>query len=962
MIKILSQLNLTQKLLSLLMLTSILPMLLIGLISYRMAQVILRQATSGYMKAMVSDQEQYLESQLNQVESLMTDIASEGIILDALADQEAASSPAIRARIDEMFDRYSVLGGLVSIDIYTQAGGHYYAGDAPVVWPIRTEELERITTQVLESGQPIAWTGIEDNTNIQSKYRKVITAASILTKTDPRTLQPAPVGLCLVSYNPDALYDHFVQMNLGKGAYLMVVDTQNRIIFHPVKSLFGEPISADFARQLVGSNGSFTDQREGTAMMVTFQRSELSRWYVLSLVPAQTLVEDTVAIRTTIILMLAGAFLMVAFSSGLISRSVVQPLREITRRFRMFQEGALDWKARLPLRWQQDEISDLIQWFNIFLDSLEAKEKTETALRESEERYSLASRGANDGIWDWDLRTDKIHYSTRWKAMLGCTDDDIGNSPQDWFKRVHPDDIERLKSEIAAHLDGITPHFENEHRLSMKDQVTYRWFLARGLAVRDAGRKAHRMAGSLTDITGRKTIEERLRYDSLHDPLTNLANRAYFITQIKRAIEHAKRRRECQAAVLFMDLDRFKIVNDSLGHVSGDQLLVAIAQRLSSCLRSEDTLARFGGDEFAILIETINGIGGAIQVANRIQERLSLPFKLKGHDVFMTASIGIALVTGNYNQPEELMRDADTAMYRAKGGGRARYEIFDYEMHANNLALLQLEADLRQAIERQELQLYYQPIVSLLNGEITNVEALIRWQHPDRGLVSPGEFIWLAEETGLILPIGEWILKTACDQLVILHHAGFPHLTVNVNITARQIQDRKFPDMIRRVLRESGLDGRALELEIPESTAMADLAQTAQALREIKGMGVGISIDDFGTGYSSLGYLKRFPINTIKIDRSFVQDSVIDADDAAITTAIIAMGHILGMSVVAEGVETQDQLDLLHGQHCDAIQGFLFIRPVPIAILMNILKNGIPALVNRQPEAASLPSRFGFHS
>ncbi|MBI2072681.1 MAG: diguanylate cyclase, partial [Gemmatimonadetes bacterium] len=382
-------------------------------------------------------------------------------------------------------------------------------------------------------------------------------------------------------------------------------------------------------------------------------------------------------------------------------------------------------------------------------DDITQRKAAEAALRESEERYALAASGATDGIWDWDLRSGVAYFSSRWKGILGYGEDELGRVPDEWLKRIHADDLPRVKVELATHGEARTPHLESEHRLLHKDG-TYRWVLVRGLAVRDQRGEAYRMAGSLTDISDRKKAEEQLIHDALHDPLSNLPNRAFFMTLLDRAIKRTRRRSEYLFAVLFVDLDRFKLVNDSLGHGVGDQLLAAISLRLKSCVRPGDVVARLGGDEFTILLEDIRGVNDATRVAERIQAELKEPFIFDGREVFTSASIGIALSTAGHERPEYFLRDADTAMYRAKTRGKARYEMFDEAMHARAVAQLQLETDLRRALERAEFRVRYQPIVVLSSGQITGFEALVRWQHSERGLIAPGEFIPIAEETGLI--------------------------------------------------------------------------------------------------------------------------------------------------------------------------------------------------------------------
>jgi diguanylate cyclase (GGDEF)-like protein len=493
---------------------------------------------------------------------------------------------------------------------------------------------------------------------------------------------------------------------------------------------------------------------------------------------------------------------------------------------------------------------------------------------------------------------------------------------------VHPDDIEPLKVEMTAHLDGLTPHFQNEHRMLHKDG-TYRWMLSRGLAVRDDDGVAYRMAGSQTDITSQKTAEQQLQHDAQHDTLTGLPNRALFMERLRRSMWRARRGGFYLFAVLFLDLDRFKIVNDSLGHVVGDQLLVAIARRLESSLRPGDMVARLGGDEFVILLDHLKEIHDVTHIANRVQKELRLPFNLGGHEVFTTASMGIALSATTYERPEDLLRDADTAMYRAKARGKARFELFDASMHARAMTLLQMENDLRRALTRQEFLVYYQPIVSLATSRILGFEALVRWRHPERGMVSPAEFIPVAEETGLIIELGHWVLSEACLQMRWWQEQfpAYLPLSLSVNLSSKQFSQPNLIEQIEQILDETGLDAHSLKLEITESVLMDNIEATTAMLVQLRFMGIQVSIDDFGTGYSSLSYLHRFPINTLKVDRSFVRRMGPEGENSEIVQAIISLARNLGLDVVAEGVETEEQLSQLRLMQCDYVQGYYFSKP-----------------------------------
>jgi diguanylate cyclase (GGDEF)-like protein/PAS domain S-box-containing protein len=435
------------------------------------------------------------------------------------------------------------------------------------------------------------------------------------------------------------------------------------------------------------------------------------------------------------------------------------------------------------------------------------------------------------------------------------------------------------------------------------------------------------------DITERKRAEERLLHDTLHDLVTGLPNRALFMDRLGVCVVHSKRRKDYIFAVLFLDLDRFKVVNDSLGHLIGDQLLIGMARRLEGFLRPGDTTARFGGDEFAVLLDDIKDLSDATRVAERIRTGLEQPFNLNGQEVFASASIGINVVTSNYDTPEDVLRDSDTAMYRAKALGKARHEIFDQEMHGFVVELLQLETDLRRAIERSEFLIHYQPIVSLKSGSIMGFEALVRWQHPQRGLIPPVKFISLAEETGLIIPIGYWVLRQACSQMRAWHdeYPRNPPLTISVNLSAKQFAQ---PDLIRQIeviLQETGLDPRCLRLEITEGVVMQNADSTIQMLLQLRALNVQLHIDDFGTGYSSFSYLYRFPIQSLKIDRSFISRMGIGDENSEIVRTIVNLARNLGMEVIAEGIETTEQLALLNELQCECGQGFHFSQPVDCA-------------------------------
>ncbi|MDJ0861592.1 MAG: EAL domain-containing protein [Gammaproteobacteria bacterium] len=557
------------------------------------------------------------------------------------------------------------------------------------------------------------------------------------------------------------------------------------------------------------------------------------------------------------------------------------------------------------------------------------RQRAEEALRESEQRYALAVAGANDGLWDWDLRRGRIYFSPRWKSILGYGPEEIGDQTDEWFKRVHPDDVDGLKAVLSSRLAEGTEHFSYEHRVMTKSGQAL-WVLCRGLVVRDENGEGYRAAGSLTDISQRKRAEAQLIHDAMHDALTGLPNRSLCLDRLNVALRQVRRDEHKAFAVLFFDLDRFKTINDSLGHTVGDQLLVGISRRLEKYLRPGDTLARLGGDEFAILLNEIEGVSDATHVAERIHQLLEGEFIIEGHEVFTTASIGIAMGSDQYRRAEDVLRDADLAMYRAKRAGNLCYEVFDGNMHEDAVALLTLETDLRRAVERDEFVVHYQPIVSLVTERVLGFEALLRWKHPERGLLLPDEFIHAAEETGLIIPIGWRVLMEACHQTRVWQKLfpTDPPLAISINISGKLFQEINMSGKLLGILEDSGLAAESLRLEITESAIMDHRETALEELMTLRESGIQLHIDDFGTGYSSLTYLQRFAYDTLKIDRSFVGAMNSPGETGAIVKAIVALGKMLNMNVIAEGVETEEQLQWLRSIHCPEAQGFWFSEPM----------------------------------
>jgi len=554
--------------------------------------------------------------------------------------------------------------------------------------------------------------------------------------------------------------------------------------------------------------------------------------------------------------------------------------------------------------------------------------RTEAALHESEEQFHQLANNIPEMFWITGVSQREVVYlSPAFEQITGYTIEAAKASSKVLVAMVHPDDRRRVQ---IARKNAVDGGYDETFRLVRPDDHSVRWLRDRAFPIRDANGVVYRIAGIGEDITERKLAEERMLHLAHYDALTNLPNRVLCSDRLQQALAQAERNGWAMA-VMCAGLDRFKNINDTLGRSAGDVLLQQASQRLARCVRPGDTVGRSGGDEYMLVLSHLDGESDAGAVAQNITSAFAEPFVLDGKQVYVTVSIGIALYPGDSKDQDELVREADTAMYRAKELGRNNFQFYQSSMNATALDKLNLESGLRRALERQEFVLYYQPKVDVLSGRTTSVEALIRWQPPGAKMVPPVEFIPLLEETGLIVPVGEWVLRAACAQISEWQQTGVQPVPVAINISGRQFQQPGLDTLIRSTLAEFNVDPCWLEIEITESSLMHNPEDAVAVLENLKALGIRISVDDFGTGYSSLSYLKRFPLNALKIDRSFVRDITIDADDAAIARAVLTMAHSLNLKVIAEGVETEEQLAFLSTNRCDDAQGYLFARPLSAA-------------------------------
>jgi len=696
---------------------------------------------------------------------------------------------------------------------------------------------------------------------------------------------------------------------------------------------------SDYARPGTGAaaapghprmDGAYFEQ--GTLMLFQPVRLASERIGTVLLVSSTNEVQTRLQRYAGIVsIVLVGSLLLSLLAMVRLQRVITQPIAHLSEVAQQVSIGR-DYSLRAK-KSADDEIGLLIDSFNGMLSQIQLQEES---LRQSEERYALASQGANDGLWDWNPVTKELYLSGRWKEMLGYADTEIHADLESWFSRIHPGDRERVKAEIIDRKKGTEPIFASEYRIRQKEGG-YIWVLCRGIVVRDPSGRIVRMAGSQSDITQGKVV----------DPLTGLRNRLYFIDRLEALIDECAGKAD-SFAILFLDVDRFKIVNDSLGHETGDMLLIEIAERLRSSVRATDVsariaypsvVARFGGDEFAVLLENLHSRSDATTVAGRILTQFASHFEIHGRIIFATVSIGVALGDSAHSS-NDLLRNADTAMYYAKTRGKARLEVFDEGMRGRAVARMELESDLRKAIDQEEFVVYYQPEVSLSTRRVVGYEALVRWEHAQRGMVMPGEFLPVAEETGLIVPIGRLVMREACRQMAEWQRKfpKDPPLTISVNASSRELADPDLVTNVGRILQETGLDPGSLRIEVTESSIMDNQDLMSATLRRLQELGIHLEIDDFGTGYSSLSRLHEYPFSTVKIDRSFIKDLETETESLHLVKTILRLADGLGLSVVAEGIETPEQLSRLTELGCGYGQGYFFSKPADGKAIQKVIQ------------------------
>ncbi|HEY6009205.1 MAG TPA: EAL domain-containing protein [Geobacteraceae bacterium] len=725
----------------------------------------------------------------------------------------------------------------------------------------------------------------------------------------------------------DLLGENFLadlsRQRVGQSGYLYLFDSRRTLIFHPDQGLIMKQDAAAggnrlFERAVAGFEGSGeTVDSRGLGVLASFKRLRATDWVVAAHVPMAEAYAPLARARVYFIATIIGGTVVVLIIVWLLMHHLTAPLLTITRHVESLRSGP---GGHAPIEVATgDEIGTLARAFNSMVATLDSQQR---ALLKSEELYRMLVENQSDLVVKTDADGRFLFVSPSFCQLFGAPEQDLLGLP--FTRLVHADDLEQTEwCRRQLHRPPYSCYYE--HRALTRDGV--RWLGWSEKAVLDDDNRMVAAVGMGRDITDRKRAEDEIQQLAYYDTLTRLPNRALLYDRLSQAIAQAGREGR-HVGVLVLDLDRFKGVNDTLGHVAGDRLLDAVAQRLAGCTQDGDTVARIGGDEFVVVLSAFSHEDDIAMAAENILALLALPVPLDKQEIFTSASIGIAVYPRDGSDVSGLLKNADIAMYQAKDQGRNNFRFFSREMNVKALEYMMLETSLRRALEREEFFLVYQPQVDLQTWRLVGMEALLRWRHPELGVLLPARFIPLAEETGLILAIGEWVLRTACVRNKAWQDAGFMPLRMAVNLSGRQLMQPGFGGKVAAILRETGLPPACLELELTESTLMTRAEENIASLGELKKMGVQLAIDDFGTGYSSLSYLKHFPIDRVKIDRAFVRDITSNADDAAIAGAIIAMSHSLNLKVTAEGVEHVEQLQFLAARQCDEIQGYLVTIPL----------------------------------
>ncbi len=640
---------------------------------------------------------------------------------------------------------------------------------------------------------------------------------------------------------------------------------------------------------------------------------------------------------TILLLVIFTSLLSIFILSILINRKLIRPVKDLIFRLNQInQDDKPEGNSRHENLFTGD-VGKLTTEVNHLIQNLELARKRFVIQDEKRERYELALQGSKIGVWDWNLKNNHCYYSPTWRNILGHTEESIHNLPTEWFTRVHPEDIESLRTEINNHIAGKTLIFEKEHRIRHMND-SYIWVLARGLARKGENGVPDRFVGTIENITQRKSLETRLKIEAMYDPLTGLPNRTYFSGIIEQSLCRIRRREEYQSAILFIDLDQFKSINESYSYSIGDALLLEITRRLKYSLRSMDTISRFGNDKFVVLVEEINSLPDTIKITRRLHNEMNKPFNLYNEIIYPTTSIGIVMLTRGYQDSNEVLRDAESAMFLAKSDGLGKFEIFDKEVFSYSLSRILMESQLKQALKNSEITLCYQPIVETETNHVIFADSISIWEHPEKGLIPQDHYLSVAEESGEIIPLNKYLLQRACHDAAEWYQEESTRVLLSVPVSAKMILNSEFTETVLAALADSNLPNESLQLIIIESNKIYNSGIAIQALFNLSSIGVKFCLADYGIIPSSLEQLKRLPIHAIRISETLTKDLPANEEDAVITESIISMAKILGLQVVVTGVDTKEQMDFLTQKGIHLISGDFVSQPLMKTEFINFLK------------------------
>lgn len=803
---------------------------------------------------------------------------------------------------------------------------------------------------------------------IDSSNNVIITASTTVEDVSENV-----VGVMGIDISLKHLSDMIKNTRIGDSGYIFLFSKAGTILAYPDSSMNFKNISElkiesekttnnnqlaiNFNNLISEDNGNFETIINGKDVFVNVYTSPYTGWKIASVVEKNELTNKADRMRDLISAITIFSLLFATVLSYIVTRRITKPISELTPLMNAAGKGDLSVKANITTN---DEFGELGKSFNLMIGQLSSNydelaavyeellateealraqydelSDSEEALRNSEERYKIALECANDSIWEWDLKTDVFFASDKLYDISGYLLDKDVDIVSFMEEKIHPEDIDKALKDIDDHINNLTSVYKSEFRLKNKDGE-YIWLLARGMALRDSENKAVKLAGSITDISYRKFSEEKIKFMAYYDSLTKLPNRTFFINNLNKLLEPINNENS-KGAVLFIDLDNFKIINDTMGHNYGDKLLVYLAKKIKSWINAEDIICRLGGDEFILLHPNADETE-VRSYAHSFLKLFDQPCKIDGKQIYVTVSIGIALYPKDGVDTDTILKNADAAMYKAKELGKNRFKLFNSDMYLKLERKTHIERILRTAIENNEFIINYQPQYDTQNNQIFGFEALLRLNNKELGFISPLEFIPIAEEYGHITKIGRWVIKESCIQAVKWIDKGYKFKSVSVNISSVDLQEPKFIEYIEEIINDTGIDPKILELEITETVLMESLDSSIVILKQLMDREIRIALDDFGTGYSSLSYLRKMPINTLKIDKSFIDNITSNQKEESIINSIIEMAHSLELKVVAEGVETKAQLSVLKKRKCDYIQGYYFSKPLPADEIEKLFK------------------------